>query len=299
MTATAFATCQPLERPQLLAAPIRYPRPSRLDTPLAVPGPKAQRAAQTLGLHTVGDLLEHLPRDRLEARAFLQLVPGESATVVVEVRSIASRSVRRRGMRPLVEATVADDTGSMKAAFFNQPWLVQKYPAGTRLVLHGKFRAHNRFGVQAHAQTTEATAGGDAVAHYPASEGLSSTQILSLVREHADALGDALEPLPSHLRFTERLPDRPGALAAAHFPLQDGDQDSARRRLAFDELLLTQLALLRRRQFRDRGSVAAALGREHELTARWRESVLPVLLTGDQERAVEAIGSDLSQERPI
>ena len=41
-------------------------------------------------------------------------------------------------MRPLVEATVADASGSMKATFFNQPWLVQRYPAGTRLVLHGK-----------------------------------------------------------------------------------------------------------------------------------------------------------------
>ena len=79
---------------------------------------------------------------------------GERATVVVEVRSIASRSVRRRGMRPLVEATVADETGSMKATFFNQPWLVGRYPPGTRLVLHGKFEARNRFGVQAHAATT-------------------------------------------------------------------------------------------------------------------------------------------------
>jgi ATP-dependent DNA helicase RecG len=43
------------------------------------------------------------------------------ATVVAEVRSISSRPVRRRGMKPLVEATVADATGVMKATFFNQP----------------------------------------------------------------------------------------------------------------------------------------------------------------------------------
>ena len=65
--------------------------------------------------------------------------------MVGEVRSISSRSVRRRGMRPLVEAAVADDTGVMRVTFFNQPWLVQRYPAGTRLVLHGKFEGHNRF----------------------------------------------------------------------------------------------------------------------------------------------------------
>ncbi len=58
-------------------------------------------------------------------------------------------------MRPLVEATVADGTGRMKATFFNQPWLVQRYPAGTRLVLHGKFEARGRLRVQAHARTAE------------------------------------------------------------------------------------------------------------------------------------------------
>ena len=103
-------------------------------------------------------------------------------------------------MRPLVEATVADETGAMKATFFNQPWLVNKYPAGTRLVLHGKFEARNRFRVQAHAPTAEAATGGGAVAHYPATEGLSSTQILALVRRHAAAIDDVLEPLPAELR---------------------------------------------------------------------------------------------------
>ena len=148
MAPTAFATSVPLEDLQLADAPVRYPRPARLARPLKVDGVKAAQAASALGLDTVGDLLEHLPRDRREARAVAQLAPGEAATVVVQVRSISSRPVRRRGMRPLVEATVADDSGSMKATFFNQPWLVGKYPAGTRLVLHGKYEARNRFRVQ-------------------------------------------------------------------------------------------------------------------------------------------------------
>src|SRR5437588_10019886 len=131
--ATAFSTSRPLHPDELEAAPVHYPRPSRLAIPLEVDGPKAEKAARTLGLDTVGDLLEHLPRDRREARAVAELVPGDSATVVVEVRSISSRTVRRRGMRPLVEAVVADGTGVMKATFFNQPWLANKYPPGTQL----------------------------------------------------------------------------------------------------------------------------------------------------------------------
>ena len=139
MAVTAFGTSDPLEPSELESASIRYPRPSKLREALSFQGAKMQRAAETLGLATVEDLLLHLPRDRREARAVAELVPGDSATVVVQVRSISSRSVRRRGMRPLVEATVADDSGAMKATFFNQPWLEQRYPVGTRLALHGKF----------------------------------------------------------------------------------------------------------------------------------------------------------------
>src|SRR5207237_1076178 len=141
---TAFGSSEPLDSGALTDAPVRYPRPSRLAAALTLSGAKAQHGAETLGLATVGDLLEHLPRDRREARAVAELAVGEAATVVVEVMSISSRSVRRRGMRPLVEATVADATGSMKAAFFNQPWLVERYPRGTRLVLHGKYQARSR-----------------------------------------------------------------------------------------------------------------------------------------------------------
>ena len=299
MTATAFASSDPFGPDELEGAPVHYPRPSRLRAPLSLDGPKAEHAAETLGLFTVEDLLQHLPRDRREARAVAELVPGESATVVVEVRSIASRSVRRRGMRPLVEATVADDSGPMKATFFNQPWLVQKYAAGTRLVLHGKFEARNRFSVQAHARTAEATTGGGAVAHYPASEGLSSTQILALVRRHADAIADVLEPLPAGLRIRERLADRAAALRAAHFPDGESDHELGRRRLAFDELLLVQLALLRRRRTRRASSRAPVLEAERRLTARWLQTMLPFPLTRDQEGALAAIDADIAQPRPM
>ncbi len=301
MAATAFATTNPLDPDTLRDAPVRYPRPSKLSAPLAFDGPKAQRGAETLGLATVSDLLLHLPRDRREARPVADLVPGDSATVVVQVRSISSRSVRRRGMRPLVEATVADETGAMKATFFNQPWLEQRYPAGTRLALHGKFEGRSRFRVQAHARTGDAVTGdgAGAVAHYPATEGLSSTQILTLVHEHSGALADVLEPLPARLRARERLPERSAALTEAHFGGADSDVDVARRRLAFDELLLVQLALLRRRLRRRASNSAPALGAVRELTARWLSNMLPFALTGDQERALEAIDGDLARPQPM
>ena len=146
-------------------------------------------------------------------------------------------------MKPLVEATVADATGIMKATFFNQPWLERKYRPGTRLLLQGKYQARNRFRVQFHAPTGEAVGAAGEMATYPATEGLSSTQILALARQWRGAALEALEPLPARLRALERLPDRAAAIDAAHF----GDHEGGRRRLAFEELLLVQVALLRRR----------------------------------------------------
>jgi len=299
MAATAFASSVELDRAELSGAPVRYPHPSALREPLQLAGEKAAKAAATLGLHTIGDLLEHLPRDRREARAIADLVRGEHATVVAQVTSISSRSVRRRGMRPIVEAVVADESGSMKVAFFNQPWLVSRYPAGTRVVLHGKFDGSKRFGVQSHAITAEAGTGGDAVAHYPATDGLTSTEILALVRRHARALNDELEPLPSRLRARERLPDRAAALTSSHFPGDPDDAETARRRLALEELLLAQLALIRRRRMRRRSQTARALGGEPELTTRWLQTMLPFELTGDQRLALEAIDRDLAAAVPM
>jgi ATP-dependent DNA helicase RecG len=299
MLPVVFGSARPFEPDELEESSVRYPRPSRLGRRLAVDGPKAEHAAEALGLRTVGDLLMHLPRDRREARAVAELTAGETATVVVQVRSISSRSVRRRGMRPLVEATVADDTGAMKATFFNQPWLVQRYPIGTRLVLHGKYEARNRFRVQGHAQTSEARTGGDAVAHYPASEGLSSTQILALVRRHAGAIDEVIETLPSSLRVRDHLPDRAAALRAAHFPDREDEGELGRRRLAFDELLLVQLVLLRRRRRRRAGERAPVLDDERSLTARWLSTMLPFALTGDQAAALDAVDADIAQARPM
>jgi ATP-dependent DNA helicase RecG len=295
----AFASAEPLAPDQLRAAPFRPPRPSRLATPLEGPGPKAQRALETLGLHTVGDLLEHLPRARGEARTIMTLGDMETATVLVEVRSIRTRQVRRRGMRPMVEATVADGTGTLRATFFNQPWLADRYKPGTRLLLTGRLDPRRGFNVSAHAPTNQHVTGAEQVAQYPASEGISSTQLLALVQEHRERIADVIEPLPARMRIEERLPDRTGALSAIHLPARERDPLDGRRRLAFDELLLLQLALLRRRARREEAAASPRLDGPRELTARWLADGLPFEPTGDQRAAMEEIDADLAREHPM
>jgi ATP-dependent DNA helicase RecG len=303
---TRFASSETLSHAQLIGAPVRWPRPSRLQAPLAPAAKKMAAGLLALGLGSVGELLEHLPSDSREARTVAALRAGEQATVSVEVRTISARAVRRRGMRPLVEASVFDATGRMRATFFNQPWLVERYPPGTRLLLHGKADARGGFSVSHHALGADPGAGAlagpgesDAVAHYPAAEGITSTQLLTLVRGARDALGDVPETLSAATRVIEGMPDRASALAAMHFPRVPGDLETGRRRLAFEELLLTQLAFLRRRAARMARTGAAVLADQGSLGERWLETGLPFALTGDQRRAAEAIARDLRQPAPM
>ncbi|WP_249009427.1 ATP-dependent DNA helicase RecG [Conexibacter sp. DBS9H8] len=286
----------------LLAAPVRWPRPSALAAVVEFDGAKARAGARTLGLETVQSLLEHLPRDRREARQIAELEDGETASIVVVVGSIGTRPVRRPGMRPLVVARVSDPSGTLRVTFFNQPWLVQRYPPGTTLLLHGRFDAARGFTVQAHAVTDAvAGAGGGpaSVAHYPSTDGLSSTQILALIQRYAVHVADVIDPLEPRVRCRERLLSRPDALMAVHFPIGPEDVDTGRRRLAFDELLAGQLTLSLARRARKHALRAPVLATERTLTERWLATGLPFTLTGEQRAALAAIDADIARPEPM
>ncbi|MDQ3740583.1 MAG: DEAD/DEAH box helicase, partial [Actinomycetota bacterium] len=292
MPPTVFATKDPLD-PE--GVEVRYPRPSRLREPIEVTPAPAAEAAEALGLHTVGDLLLHLPRATGEARTISQLQTDETATVLVEVRSISSRPVRRRGMKPLVEATVADGTGVMKATFFNQPWLERQYRPGTRLMLQGKPQSGHRFRVSSHARSEVVGALEGEVSTYPATKGIDSTRIAALVQSYGGFAADFADPLPGRVRAAEHLPDRPAAVFAAHF----GDREGGRRRLAFDELLVDQIVQLRLRDEHRERIAAPALAEPPSLSRTWIEQQLPFTPTGDQQRAMEEVDGDLALARPM
>jgi ATP-dependent DNA helicase RecG len=292
---------------EALDAPFRSPRPSALAARLVVAGKQAQEGAAVLGLDTVGDLLEHLPRrhaDRGEVRPIAALAPDEDATVEVEVRSISTRPSRNRRMRPRAEARVADESGPMVAVWFNRPWVADQVRPGTRLLLRGRMKKRNQFWVNEHEAVDAAGSGGvhtvGVVSVYPGTKGLGSDRIRELVWEQREHVHDVSEPLPAYIRAAERLADRPAALAALHFPREqrEDDEDEARRRLAFEELLLLELALSGRRQARQDGRPAPELRATGELVEPWRAS-LPFEPTGDQRQAFERIDADLARAQPM
>jgi ATP-dependent DNA helicase RecG len=294
---------------EALSAPLRSaPRPSRLEQPLSL-GKLAQEGAAVLGLETVGDLIEHLPRrhaDRGEVRPIATLAVEEDATVEVEVRSITTRPSRNRRMRPRAEARVADESGPMVAVWFNRPWVAEQVSPGARLLLRGRMKKRNQFWVSTH-ELVDAVSGAGGAVHtvgvvsvYPGTKGLGSDRLRELVWAQRERVHDVVEPLPAYIRAAERLADRPAALAALHFPReqQADDEDEARRRLAFEELLLLELALSGRRSARQEGRPAPELQPTGELVDPWRAS-LPFEPTNDQGQAFERIDADLARAEPM
>src|SRR4051812_39590268 len=303
MEVAAFATGEPLSHDELANAPLRsLPRPSRLSAELDVKPKRAAVAAEALGLLTVGHLIEHFPRDhadRREAAEIADLPIGEEATVVAQVRRISSR--RARGRLTLQEATVVDPTGPMKAVWFNQPWLVDKLPAGTSVVLHGRYNGPRRgLTVKEYEIAPEATSAHSTgvVPVYRATEHLSSNKIREMVWNARDAIRNVTEPLPAWLRLAERLPERAAAVDAIHFPEDEDEEPVARRRLAFEELFLFELTVAARRRARDAGLTAPALEPLGHLVDPWAKT-LPFAFTGDQQKAAAEIDADLRTERPM
>ena len=141
---------------------------------------------------------------------------------------------------------MVDESGPLVAVWFNQPWIARQLGEGAAVLLHGKLRRRGELWVTEH----ELLAGGEAPVHtiglvpvHPASEGITAGRLRQLVWDEYRAVYDTIEPLPGRLRARERLCERAAALSAAHFPDREEDERGARRRLAFEELFLLQLAV--------------------------------------------------------
>lgn len=323
---------------QLLEAPLRWPKPSRLRKPTTALNGLGPATAATfeaeLGIDTIESLLLHLPRQYRQAPPLVvmsDLVPGREATVAGEVGTVGryeSNGPARRGRRPgRLTVTLRDlgGRGAIKAIWFNQPWLAEQIKPGMTLRLTGTLDRHG-FVVAAHeiVENEETTDGEgldlarefgrlpwregaapaavhtrDPVPVHPASERVSARQLRRFIWQALAECENRPAALPARLRIRRGYPGTADALRAVHFPALSGPGADAKalESLAFEELLLHQLALLRRRRQRRRlaGHRLTPPGR---LYTGWLDR-LPFTLTADQSRAIAEIGADLEAGRPM
>jgi ATP-dependent DNA helicase RecG len=305
----ALATGDLLEPPELLDAPLKtMPRPSVLDAPITKlkgAGPKLAAAASDMGISSLGDLLRHVPhsyRDRANPVGLGDLRLGEEATVEVAVAGAKLRPTRRRRLT-ILEADVFDESGKVKAVWFNRAWLADRLQPGTRLLLRGKLEKRG-LNVAEH-EFLDSETGGSAGLHttgivpvHPASEKLRPQRIREWVWQAAPMARHAVEPIPGRLRRELRMAGATDSIVASHFPADEHQAEAARERLAFEELFLYQAALVSRRGRRVSGAKGIELPAAGADVAAWLES-LPFELTDDQRRALGEIDSDLGQAQPM
>jgi ATP-dependent DNA helicase RecG len=331
----SFAGAGELSRAALLDAPVHWPRPSALEQGLGAlrgVGPKTAEAAAEAGIHTIGDLLFHVPRRHrdLRVRQLGDVSPGETATVQVEVLGSKPRPFRRGRLR-MVSVKVGDETDHIRATWFNQPWVAAKLDPGTELLLTGK-RSPRGFAVNewellaapgAGRQTElDPSAGGEGagdpehpaqgspisprqdprpdalVPLHPATEALPPRKIREWVEQAVALAPNAIEGLPSELRARRQLAGVGDAVRAVHFPESIEEVDEARKRLGFEELFLHQALLATRKRTHRTARPAPQFGQPGDLVGRWLES-LPFEPTGDQLKAFDEIEGDLDSGEPM
>jgi ATP-dependent DNA helicase RecG len=307
-----FGGGEPPGREELLAAPVRWPQVARFDAPLSSLdgiGPKLESLAKEAGVTTVFDLLWRFPHSYAEAPGrsrLADLETGVDSSVAVEVLSSRRVRVRRRGLS-VVEAVVADESGKLKAVWFNRHWVLDQLAPGRSLVLEGRLEKKG-FVVSGH-EPLDASGGGAEGPPGPAADtprprhgaggAIGPGRWRSWSWQACRAAGDLGDPLPSSVLRGRGLPGAGSAIREAHFPETVERSEVARRRLAYEELFLHQVVLAGMRSRRSEGRrEAMPLDCAGTVTGDWLRG-LPFALTGGQRAAVDRIGQDLARTRPM
>ncbi|MCT0226282.1 ATP-dependent DNA helicase RecG [Synechococcus sp. CS-1328] len=327
-------------RLRLASDPSQAPRRGsgglKLDTPLAeMPGvgPKTAARLAALGLLLARDLLHYYPRDYLDYAHLVRisaLEPGRTATIVASVRRCHAFNSPRNPNLSILELHLQDCTGRLRVSrffagrrFSSPGWLKGQqrlYPPGADVAVSGLVK-DSPYGpcfqdplievLEDPRALVRSEQIGRMVPVYGLTEGLGADRLRQIV---AGVLGLAAaqpDPLPLAIRQQHALIERADALVAIHRPTDAAQLQAARRRLVFDEFLLLQLALCRRRlEFRSRiapvlqcpagGGDGATDGTTTTPTLVDRFlDLLPFPLTGAQQRVLSDIRSDLARPQPM
>ena len=282
------------------------------DTPLRrlVKPAQADALAKNRGLHTVGDLLEHVPRAYLPPNRLTDLADlrdGDEVMVVAEVASVSVVPMRqRRGFR--CSAIVTDGRAELDLTFFTK----HKYDFGLRPGTWGVFAGTvTRYGrrrqlthpeMELLDETMSAERADYLRTHqvpvYPATGKVTSFVLRSTVALALDCLEEVREPLPAAVRLRRGLLGRGAAMELIHRPRIDETVAPGMRRLRYDEAFVLQTILGQRRRAAQALHTSARMPRPDGLLAAF-DARLPFDLTAGQQQVGAVIAGELAADRPM
>lgn len=263
---------------------------------------KRKKLFAKLGVETIGDLIWLVPRsynDWSRRKPVSQLKEGEVAVFEAAIDNVPS--LTRRGRLSYIRARLADDSGSVQAIWFNQPWLAEQIKRGERYVFRGRVEGSGR---KRSVNSPEIRKEGEwnfaLEPVYPLTAGLNQSQVRQSVASVFSRRGLVItESLPPVIRIGHQLATADYALRRIHFPESHHDIAIARRRLAFEELFLLVAGLksLKAGREDERGP---ALSLSPDVLKKLNDQIarLPYELTASQRHAVDAILGDYRRLSP-
>lgn len=282
-----------------------------LETPIekiAHVGTRSAPKLKKLGITTVRDLLYHFPtryEDFREARAIADIHEvGEVVTVrgvVIRNNSTIGYFKRRLAITNIV---IEDETGTLRAVWFGQPYMERQLPIGTAVSLAGKITrdAKGLYLTNPAYEKQQLTVEdlrhtGRYVPKYAETEGITSKYIRFLLQPLLKDIHQITDPLPEHILDKYDLPNLGDAIKGIHFPELLPEADKARERFALEELLMFQIkALLDRKHVQSLKANRAPFN--PDVTAQFVKS-LPYQLTDDQRVSAYEILQDLDKDYPM
>ncbi|MFZ2487180.1 MAG: ATP-dependent DNA helicase RecG [Anaerolineae bacterium] len=256
-----------------------------------------------MNVRTVGDLLWLLPRrydDYRNLKQIYQLRDGETVTILANLWDLKTKRLPGRGAT-LVSGVLGDSTATLEVTWFS-PFVAKQLRTGQSYVFSGKVQSYRGRLQMNNPEFEEPDAEllhtGRLVPVYPLTKGITARWMRNLQKRVVDEWGKRVHDyLPESVRQSAGLLTLSEALDQVHFPDDNEMLQAARRRLAFDELFMIQIGVLRQRaEYRalptqrfplDAAAQAAFAG------------ALPFQFTGAQTRATADILQDMAGDRPM
>ena len=209
-----------------------------------------KQALVTLGIETVRDLLYHFPsRFADEAKEYSgDANKGDYLTAQGTISTIRMRKSMGKTRVMLTEATIKTDNKTLRAMWFNQPYIASKFSKGDVVQVRGsitgiktKYMANPEI-VLLNALNTDLSAGLENMpAVYRETKGVSSLWFRSVIRKISPSLSNLEDPIPEKIRKGLNLPKLSDAFQYMHMPKSLNDYEIARKRFAFEEVFFMQL----------------------------------------------------------
>ncbi len=265
-------------------------------------GTEVAKKLARLGIYTIGDLIGHFPR-RYED--YSKIVPIRAmkagpVTFHATIEHVASRNARAKRLT-ITEAVLSDGTGTVKAIWFNQPYMARTLKVGQEVFISGRLEFRNNdLALQSPSIEPPSDLPKDTariIPIYPETDGLSSKQLRGLILPLMTRLDGLPETLPPPITESAKLLDRVSAIREIHFPTGPTRLERARHRLAYEELFFLILSsLVIKHEIKTESAPAIMFKVE---VAEALKAQLGFELTEAQRKAAWEILQDLMRDEPM